>query len=187
MAIRQRETETIDPDETAKVAAAQQNPAAFEQFYLNYSDQVFRYLYSRVGQRAEAEDLTAQTFLAALEALPSYRHRGHFAAWLFSIAHNKVMDYFRAGREQSSLDDVEKLPGSQNLTQEQIDNDRVRKLKGLIAQLPKDEQELLRLRYVAELRFSEISFLFKRKPDAMKKRFYRVLARLQNQLEDSDE
>lgn len=187
MAIRQLETENINIDETTRITASQRDPAAFDQLYLTYADPVFRYLYSRVGQRQEAEDLTAQTFLAVLEALPRYRHRGHFAAWLFSIARNKVMDHFRRGRQQSSIDDIEEIPSTHNLPQEQIANERVRQLNGLIMQLPKDDQELLRLRYVAEISFNEISILVGGKTDAVKKRFYRLLARLQSQLEDSNE
>jgi RNA polymerase sigma-70 factor (ECF subfamily) len=67
-------------DEASLVSSAQRDPAEFAALYDRYFRQVYHYLYSRVGHAAEAEDLTAQTFLAALEALPYYGSRGHFAA-----------------------------------------------------------------------------------------------------------
>ena len=62
-------------DEDAIIAAAQRDPAAFEQLYNRYIQPLYRYLYSRVGSNPVAEDLTAQTFLAALEGFSRYKHR----------------------------------------------------------------------------------------------------------------
>jgi len=84
-------------DEASLVSSAQRDSAEFAALYDRYFRQIYHYLYGRVGSAAEAEDLTAQTFLAALEALPRYHHRGHFAAWLFTIARNKARDFFRSG------------------------------------------------------------------------------------------
>jgi RNA polymerase sigma-70 factor (ECF subfamily) len=62
------------------VSSTQRDPAEFAALYDRFFRPIYRYLYSRVASAAEAEDLTAQTFLTALEALPRYHHRGHFAA-----------------------------------------------------------------------------------------------------------
>jgi len=167
------------------IAAARQDPQMFGELYSLYAQPVFRYLYSRMGNLPEAEDATAQTFLAALERFPKYRHDGYFASWLFSIARNKAMDYFRKRRKLTSLDEAEFIPDDANLLQQVIKTERIASLSKLIRALSEDEQELIRLRYVAELSFAEIGHLLNQKEDTVKKTLYRLLARLKVQLEDS--
>jgi len=176
-------TSLSDPlmDETILVSSAQRDPAQFAALYDRYFRPIYHYLYNRAGSRADAEDLTAQTFLAALEALPGYRHRGHFAAWLFTIARNKARDFNRNGVSQAPLD--ENHPdGSEDLLSQAVRNDQIKQLANLFKKSTEDEQELMRLRYVADLSFVEIGVCLGRKEDTVKKTFYRLLARLQDQL-----
>ena len=178
----------LQPEEklvTQLVAAAKQDTQMFGELYLLYAQPVFRYLYSRIGSFPEAEDATAQTFLAALERFPNYRHDGYFASWLFSIARNKAMDYFRRQRKQTSLDEADSIPAEANLLQQAIQTERTAALAQLIGALTEQERELIRLRYVAELSFAEIGHLQRQKEDTVKKSLYRLLARLKVQLEDS--
>jgi RNA polymerase sigma-70 factor (ECF subfamily) len=170
---------------TQLIASARQDPRKFGDLYLMYAQPIFRYLYSRMGNIPEAEDATAQTFLAALERLPKYRHDGYFASWLFSIARNKAMDYFRKRSKEASLDAAENIHADVNLLQEVIRTERTAALSKLISALPEYEQELIRLRYIAELSFAEIGHLLGQKEDTVKKSLYRLLARLKVQLEDS--
>jgi len=163
------------------IAAARKDPRMFGGLYSLYAQPVFRYLFSRIGSFPEAEDATAQTFLAALERFPNYRHDGYFASWLFSIARNKAMDYFRQQRNQTSLAEAEHIPAEANLLQQVIKTERIAALSKLIGALSEEEQELIRLRYVAELSFAEIGHLLSQKEDAVKKTLYRLLARLKVQ------
>lgn len=164
-----------------------ENPAEFEAIYRVYIQPIFRYLLNRVGDRQEAEELTAQTFLAVMERLPTYKHNGHFPAWLFSIARHKAADYFRRQSRNSETDLAEDLPQPAAENQAGFDPTDLRELSALITSLPDDDQELLRLRYVAELSFAEISALQGRKIDAVKKTLYRLQTRLQKQMEVGDE
>lgn len=84
-------------DERDVVCRATRGDAgAFSQLYNEYFDKVYRYIYLRVGNQAEVEDLTQEVFVKALEAIGSYQWRNlSFAAWLFRIAHNHVVDYLR--------------------------------------------------------------------------------------------
>jgi RNA polymerase sigma-70 factor (ECF subfamily) len=171
------------PDEASLIAAAKKDPREFGQIYNLYVQPIFRYLYSRIGSLPEAEDATAQTFLAALEALDRYQHKGHLAAWLFAIARRKATDHFRAQRQQVPLEYAENVPSETDLLKQVIQTEQITALAKLIAALPEEEHELVRLRYIAGLSFSEIGRLLNRTEAAVKKLLYRLLARLQSQLE----
>ena len=87
----------MDVPEMDLVARAQAgNRAAFGSLYERYMEQIYRYVYYRVSDRDEAEDLTETVFVKAWEALPRFRPRGvTFRAWLYRIAHNAVIDRHR--------------------------------------------------------------------------------------------
>lgn len=87
------ETDSRNEDEKL-VNAAKKNKLDFRKIYEKWLKRVYRYCYFRVGNIKDAEDLTSQTFLKAYEGLSSYRHRGYFAAWLFSIACAWVTDFY---------------------------------------------------------------------------------------------
>jgi RNA polymerase sigma-70 factor, ECF subfamily len=173
-------------DEAALVRSAQRDPGQFGALYDRYVQPVYRYLYSRVGAASDAEDLTAQTFLRALEALPRYRHRGYFSAWLFAIARHKVIDHYRRRRVQVPLEDS--APGDDpDLLAQAVQSDQQEQLKDLLRSLTEDGRELIRLRYTAGLSFAEMAALTGRNEEAVKKALYRLLDRLQEKMEASNE
>ena len=76
--------------------AIEGDQSAFTQLYNKHVDKISRYIYFRVHSKADAEDLTQEVFIEALRAISAYKWRGvHFASWLFRIAHNQMVDYFR--------------------------------------------------------------------------------------------
>lgn len=171
-------------DEAKLVASACTDPDAFGRLYDHYVQPVYAYLYSRVGSAPEAEDITAQTFLAALEGINRYHDQGYFAAWLFSIAHHKMVEYFRKQHRQLPLLAAEQVPAAVDTLQQMITSERSAALQQLIKDLPEEERELIRLRYVADLHFSEIAALLGRTEESTKKTLYRLLDRIHMQLEE---
>src|SRR5215207_8406681 len=72
---------------------------ALEEHYLLHFDRIYSYLHMSVGNRHDAEDLTTQTFLKMLESIGRFQWKSvPFSAWLFRIAHNLAIDFFRAGK-----------------------------------------------------------------------------------------
>ena len=165
------------------IQAARHDPQAFGELYRLYADQVFRYLYSRLGNVHEAEDVTAQTFLAAFEAFDRFRQDGNFAPWLFTIARNKAMDHFRRNKKQQPELSEEASSTEDDPLSSVIQSEQAVALSRLIHGLPEDERELLRLRFLAEMTYGEIAHFLHRTEQAVKKTIYRLLARLQSQLE----
>ena len=165
-------------------AASRLDKNAFEALYLHYVKPVYRYLFSRLGDRSDAEDATAQTFLSLLEGIDRYREDGHFSAWLFSVARRKAADHFRQATRSSFLPDD--LPAFEDdLLQQTHQRERRKKLQELLGTLTDDEQELLRLRFAAGLAYAEIARVLERKEDAVKKSLYRLLEKMQNRMEEN--
>jgi len=176
----------INDEEESLFNEIRQNPMAFTILYRHYLPRIYRYLFFKTGNPDDAEELTSQVFLAALEAIPRYDHRGQFSTWLFSIARRKVADFYRTQYVQypsdlsktSSTSDPEDDPLTLVIAQ-----DDQRELNELLSTLKDDEQELLRLRLAARLQFSEIAVLLKRSPSSVKMAYYRLLARLASKME----
>jgi RNA polymerase sigma-70 factor (ECF subfamily) len=176
-----------ESDELRLIKAARQDPRAFGELYMLYVEKVFKYLYSRIGNVHMAEDTTAQTFLAAFESFDRFRHDGRFASWLFTIARNKVMDVFRQQKSTASIDEIPEIPVDADPLSEVIQSEQTADLSKLIQALPEEDREILRLRYLADMSFPEIAHFLHRNEEAIKKTTYRLLARLQSQLEVSNE
>lgn len=171
------------PDQDASlVTAAQKNPALFQQIYDRWAVPVYHYFYFRTGEAASAEDLTSQLFLSAYQALPRYTHRGHFPAWLFAIAKNLSKEFFRKKNREVPLETARNLQASSDPLAEVGQEDELARLRQLVQSLPDEEQELIRLRYVANLAFADMAIVLNKREDAVKKSLYRLQARLQNAL-----
>ena len=94
-------------EESALVETAQHDPAAFDALYQLYVTRVYRYVRAHMSSDDDAEDLTQQVFLRALDALPAYRSRGTpFGAWLFRIAHHAIVDTHRNHLAMVAWDEV---------------------------------------------------------------------------------
>ncbi len=183
-------TEKFNPmtDEIRIIQAAKQDPRVFGELYKLYVEQVFRYLYSKIGNLHDAENITSQTFLAAFESFDKFRQDGHFASWLFGIARNKAMDHFRRLYRSTQMDGFSEGPAEDNTLAGIIKTEQQEEaLSKLIQALPKEDRELIRLRFLAEMSFPEIARFLHRNEAAVKKSIYRLLARLHSQLEVSNE
>jgi RNA polymerase sigma-70 factor (ECF subfamily) len=173
---RETMTESQRPEvDIGLVKAAKGDPRAFAELYQSFVEPVFRYLYSRTGNVHDAED--------AFETIASLRQEEHLASWLFSIARHKVMDQYRTQKRIVSIDFVAEITTEKDPLSEVIRSEQSATLAQLIAALPEDERELLRLRFLASLSFPEMARLLRRNEEAVKKSLYRLLARLHDQVE----
>ena len=155
---------TDTSDDPALIEQARHNSDAFAALYRRYLTSVYRYLYSRLGIVHDAEDITTQVFIDALEGLSSnhYRAGGCFSAWLFTIARRRLVDFYRQ-RPTVPLDstrtgaDLCEIPSAEpGLLVALEKSDDLKRLTHLLAQLDEEKQELLRL--LEDAGFHGISF-----------------------------
>ena len=88
---------------------ARDNAEAFSELYHRYVQHVYRYHMSHLGNPKDAEDLTSQTFIAALEGIRSYRGSGSFSAWLMGIARRKQLMFFRSRKLEMPLESANSM------------------------------------------------------------------------------
>jgi RNA polymerase sigma-70 factor, ECF subfamily len=177
------ETRPVELEQQTIHRALQGDETALALIYDAYARPIYRYHYSRVGNSVDAEDLTSQTFMAVLEGLPRYQHRGRFTAWMFQIARNKAMDHFRRNHRVSDMTETLADTAQAEALEMIHQNESRAKLKALMQTLDEDERELLRLRFTAELSFVQIGQLLGRTEDAVRKSVRRTLDRLAVQME----
>lgn len=103
-------TESPPMEEIQLAREAHANTEAFAELYRRHVTRVYRYHMAHTGNVKDAEDLTSQTFMAALEGIRSFRGDGVFAAWLMGIASRKRALFFRGRRPEVPLDAALHLP-----------------------------------------------------------------------------
>ena len=170
------------------VRQAQKDPLQFARLYDLYIQRVYRFLLARTASPADAEDLTSQTFLTAIERLGNYRPDGHFAAWLFRIALNKQIDLYRKEKRHLVIGLDETIPTPDcDMLGHLIHHERQSALKQKIATLSEKERELVYLRLVAQMNFAEIGFYLRQNSDTVKKAYYRLIQKLKIGMEGEHE
>ncbi len=165
---------------------AKYNTAVFRKRYQQWVTPVYRYFLYRVRNTKEAEDLTSQVFLEILEQLPNYTENGHFPAWLFTIVRYTSADHFRSFKPEIPIETTEISADLLPLLDHAVYTEELRCLSRLIQALPENEQELIRLRFVAGLKYGELAVVLKRDKDAIRKQVSRLLRRLQEKLEEEN-
>ncbi|MEW6279524.1 MAG: sigma-70 family RNA polymerase sigma factor [Candidatus Eremiobacterota bacterium] len=149
---------------------------AFEQLYQRHGRGIYAYL--RLEAASAAEDLLQETFARLLRVLPSYRPEGRFAAYLYRIARNLVMDWHRRGRRQLPWDQA----GAERLRDPASPPDRLaadrEEAHRLLRALPPEQREVVVLREFLELPFADIARLTGAPLGTVLARMHRALDRL---------
>lgn len=181
-------------EEATLVERAREDRAAFGALYDRYVERVYRYAWRRAGEPSDAEDLTAETFRRALEAMCRYEPRGSgFGGWLIGIAANVLRERGRAlaGSVRSvPLDGVgaewEPADDEPAALDGLIQREEAAALWGLVRALPLDLQRVLVLRYAWGQSYAEMAGRLGRSEAACKQLSYRALKRLREQVRKVD-
>lgn len=153
---------------------------AFTELYETYFGKLYRYVVARIGNRAEAEDMTQQVFVKAYKSISSYRWRGvPFSAWLFRIAHNLVVDFFRKESKRPTVPLEESLVASndnvQQVVERRLDIERV---MAATRQLTAAQREVVSLRFAGGLAIAEVARVMGKSEGAVKALQHSAIAAL---------
>jgi RNA polymerase sigma-70 factor (ECF subfamily) len=163
------QTKTPATDDLALARNALADEDAFAELYRQYVTRVYRYHMAHTGNVKDAEDLTSQTFISALEGLKSYRGDGSFAAWILGIALKKRLMFFRGRKPEIPLDDALHLP-SPSLPTDRAAYQRLRleSLARALKTIPADRAEAVVLSYFGGLSNQEIGAALHKSEAAVK-------------------
>ena len=147
--------------------------AAFSALYEQYYDSIFRYVSFRTGSPADAEDITAEVFVRMIESIHRFKWKGYpFSSWLFRIAHNLVVDFYRRnGRRQTvPLENAPPLLEAATFDADarmdlELTMDDVRKAMESLTDL---QREAITLRFAAGLSVAETAKAMGKKDNAVK-------------------
>lgn len=178
--------EAARPNEEALVRRAANGDAeAFGDLYVRHLDEIYRYVFYKVGNEKNAEDLTETVFLNAWEAIGEYQPRGHpFSSWLYRIAHNAVVDHYRTKKDESPLDPVAFTLADESLGPEEtlMKRRQVSRLIEAFAHLSEEKQQLILLRFVEGLSHAQVAQILNKSEGACRVMQHRALAKLSDVL-----
>lgn len=162
--------------------ASRADPRALGQIYDQYVDRIYAYIYHRVGQAEQAEDLTGQVFMRMLEAIRAGQGwKTSFSGWLYRIAHNLVIDFYRR-RGRASFVDIDEAPPIVATEDEparrvQANLDR-EDLRAALNQLTEEQAQVITLRFLEDLSIAEVAAIMGKNEGAIKALQYRAVLAL---------
>jgi len=160
---------------------------ALGELYDRYEARIYSYIYRRTGNESLAEDLTAQVFLKMLEAIRSDKAwHSSFSGWLYRIAHNAVIDYYRQRdrQQQVSLEDTLTTTASDHnpvvMAEASVDAER---LRIAISRLTEEQAEVITLRFLEGYSISEVAEMLDKTEGSIKALQYRAVTTLRQLLQ----
>jgi len=172
-------------DEKGLVERARKNdPDAVAQIYEEHFDRIYRYVFVKVESHTEAEDLTQQVFLNMIQSISSFKWKGaSFSSWLFRIAHNQVIDYYRkASRVQVAPVEVPLAAPDHDPADVADQEMEIERVKDTLGTLTPSQQEVITLRFTGELSTAETAKIMGKSEGAVKVLQHSALAALRKKL-----
>jgi RNA polymerase sigma-70 factor (ECF subfamily) len=159
----------------------------FEQVYEECLPVVLKYMLARVRDPVLAEDLTGDVFERAVRAWPNFEHRSSPTTWVLAIAHHVLSHHWRRVRTQPvQVAEVptEHVDLNEATPEEQLErHDEAERVRRAMADLPIKEQELLALRFAADLSFRDIAAVLEVREVTVRVRMHRTMRRLERMLQ----
>jgi RNA polymerase sigma-70 factor (ECF subfamily) len=175
------ETKQIPDVESIIDRAINGDTEAFGCLYDIYVDRIYRHIYYRTSNVEDARDLTQEVFMKAWQALPKYRRtKTPFLGWLFTISHNRVIDYYRTKKDYAYLNDVsivdDRDRSPDQLAEAQFTRQAIRRA---ILQLPEVQQQVILMSFIEGLEYSEIAAVLHKSEGNIRVIVHRALKKMQ--------
>jgi RNA polymerase sigma-70 factor (ECF subfamily) len=167
-------------DEQNLIKKAQKDISYFKLLYERYIKVVYRYAYFRLGKNKElTEDVVSETFVKAIEKFNSFHYQKKpFVVWLYTIAHNLIVDHYRDKEEKTISFDSLKISPTEHQEDflESLSREEMKEIvQHKLQELPDEIKNLFTLHYTEDLTFAQIGALIGKNEGAVKMQYYRAL------------
>jgi len=166
----------MTPEEIQYLAeVAKTDDDAFAKLYDYFLPQIYGYVFKRVGDVDVAEDLTSLIFIKVVEHLPRFTGE-YFKSWLYRIATNTIIDYYRTYKKTSSIEDGVEVRSESATPHEQVQEAELRsRVHSALKNIPTKYSSVLHLKFFADLSNEEIATSLRIKPNNAGVLIYRAL------------
>jgi len=158
---------------------------AFEQFYKDNIDRIYRYVFFRVGHNEDVtQDLVSEIFMKALRNFHKYDPEISKSAWIYRIAHNHLANYFRDKKPQVDVDDVKYSLAGEDGRETLVQTEEQLQLEEALDQLDQDDRQLVTLKYIQGYSYKEMAEMIDKTSDALKVATHRAVKKLRGIMKD---
>lgn len=162
------------------------NSKDFAQIYEKYFERIYRYIYTKTYQKETTEDICSVTFIKALESISNFKGDGSkIISWLYKIASNQVIDFYRSQHREGNIDDLWDLTSESNVEIDLINKESFNIIHKYLCQLKKIEREILTLHLWEEYTFKKIAQILKLREGNCKMLYYRSLKKMKSNMQDT--
>lgn len=160
---------------------------AFGLIYDEYSQKIYKFIFFRTSHKEVAEDILSETFVKAWQKISQINSSKALSAWLYQVAKNNIIDYYRLKKEFVALEEVEDvLEDAQNLVEALNLSLEQTKLLDLLSQLPKEQAAVIKYKYLEELENIEIAHIMNKTEGAIRVLQHRAIQHLKELLNNNE-
>jgi RNA polymerase sigma-70 factor (ECF subfamily) len=155
----------------------------FSKLYDQYVKKIYNFIYYKTYHRETAEDLTSDTFMKALKNFDSFdTNKGSFSSWIYKIARNTVIDFYRTKKNNINIEDVWDLSEEEDLDSDFDAKERVKKVRKYLKKLKSDQREIIILRVWEGMSYKEISEIMNKTETSCRVSFSRTIKQLRKDM-----
>jgi len=159
------------------------NKEEFGRLYDWYVRKIYDFIYYKTHHKETAEDITSRVFIKALEKIDTFDNsRGFFSAWIYQIARNAVIDFYRTKKGDIGIDDIWDLVGNDNLERDIDVRQKLKSVEDYLKKLKSEQREIIMLRVWQEMPYKEIAEIIGKSEGSCKMMFSRTINELRKEV-----
>lgn len=163
------------------IAARQGNEAAYTELYDLFFEKIYRFIFFRVGHKEVAEDLTEDVFIKVFKSLRALQQDKLFESWVYQIARNRIIDYYRSKKLVIPLEEVENTLEYETNVVDIVNLEAQQKIFiKLLKELTPEQQTVIKLKFLEDMENTEIAAIMDKTEGTIRVIQHRAISKLKD-------